>query len=76
MGVDASGRKQSPGIGAGQLDSRPARVQGGPGHNELGDATGEGPIDDLAPIGVITVMRQIDADIDKGHERASLHSAA
>ncbi len=38
--------------------------------------SGKGPIDDLAPIGIVTGVREIDADIDKAHGRGSLHSAA
>ena len=46
------------------------------GHNQLRDAGGEGPLDDRATIAVVAVVGEIDANIDEGHGRGSLHSAA
>jgi hypothetical protein len=64
MRVHARGRVQPARPGARELDRAPRAVERAAGDDQPRDAGGEGPRDDRAPVGVVAVVREVDADVD------------
>ncbi len=65
MGVQPRSGKEGPGVRPGKLDGAPRAGSARTGNDQLGDTSRPSPFDHGVAVAVITVVRQIDPDVDQ-----------
>src|SRR5207248_9081719 len=69
MGVNAGGREQSTGVCACELERTESALERRAGDHHLHDARGLGAREHRLAVGVVAVMREVDADVDQRGRR-------